>query len=287
MSAERPCFVACGVASLLASAFELLRLSGRIGAVVAPKRGVSPQLWVQFLIPLLGLLMAFEDVSLAVGFASAPRGLEIVIVTVHACVAPVATLIIFEAGYLVHKRRSVNFCCIAFDEGRRVRQSGILAIVLRFWIRLLAVALLILGIVVNCARARDDVGYLGVIRAFRSGSAWEMLSLVPPTVLAFVGLYISIALWCFGSKSALIVPPTMCNGWASLFFGTLALLASLCVPTRMVAAAASVGEVLLLASIMLTFRCGRERMVKTGRRSPVGDTRRARWRAFAGWSTRT
>ena len=46
MSAERPCFVACGVASLLASAFELLRLSGRIGAVVAPKRGVSPQLWV-------------------------------------------------------------------------------------------------------------------------------------------------------------------------------------------------------------------------------------------------
>ena len=105
---------------------------------------------------------------------------------------------------------------------------------------------------------------------------------MPPTVLALVGLYISIALWCFGSKSALIVPPTMCNGWASLFFGTLALLASLCVPTRMVAAAASVGEVLLLASIMLTFRCGRERMVKTGRRSPVGDTRRARWRAFAG-----
>ena len=87
---ERWCFVACGVASLLASAFELLRLSGRIGAVVAPKRGVSPQLWVQFLIPLLGLLMAFEDVSLAVGYASAPRGLEIVIVTVHACVAPVA-----------------------------------------------------------------------------------------------------------------------------------------------------------------------------------------------------
>ena len=39
---------------------------------------------------------------------------------------------------------------------------------------LILTALLILGIVVNCARARDDVGYRGVIRAFRSGSAWEL-----------------------------------------------------------------------------------------------------------------
>ena len=110
MSAERPCFVACGVASLLASAFELLRLSGRIGAVVAPKRGVSPQLWVQFLIPLLGLLMAFEDVSLAVGYASAPRALEVVIVTVHACVAQCRTRTTFA--------RTVACCSRHLELGR-------------------------------------------------------------------------------------------------------------------------------------------------------------------------
>ena len=89
----------------------------------------------------------------------------------------------------------------------------------RFWIRLLAVALLILGIVGELARALASRRAAGVIRASSSrGSAWEPRSLVPPVVSwPLVGLYgVDRAVVLRLDKSALMRPTrAMCNGCAS------------------------------------------------------------------------
>jgi hypothetical protein len=77
---------------------------------------------------------------------------------------------------------------------------------------------------------------------------------VPPTALALFGVYISLALWCFGSQSALIVHPTYCNAWASMFLGSAAQLGALFFARGHYLAASSVGEFLLLVGLMYTFR---------------------------------
>lgn len=55
----------------------------------------------------------------------------------------------FEITYLVHKKRSVNFCLMYFDEGVRVKNTAFMSFMLRNSIRALATALLALGLVTN------------------------------------------------------------------------------------------------------------------------------------------
>lgn len=56
---------------------------------------------------------------------------------------------IFEITYLVHKKRSVNFCGMYFDEGVRVNNTAFMSCMLRNSIRSLATVLLVMGLVVN------------------------------------------------------------------------------------------------------------------------------------------
>jgi hypothetical protein len=68
-----------------------------------------------------------------------PRTLEV----------PILLVVIFEITYLVHKRRSVNFCGMYFDDGVRVNNTAFMSCMLRNSIRSLATVLLVMGIVVN------------------------------------------------------------------------------------------------------------------------------------------
>ncbi len=68
-----------------------------------------------------------------------PRTLEV----------PILLVVIFEITYLVHKRRSVNFCGMYFDDGVRVNNTAFMSCMLRNSIRSLATVLLVMGLVVN------------------------------------------------------------------------------------------------------------------------------------------
>lgn len=57
-------------------------------------------------------------------------------------------MITFEITYLVHKRRSVNFCGIQFDEGRRIKTT-IKSWLLRNFVGIVAGCLAAIGVCVN------------------------------------------------------------------------------------------------------------------------------------------
>lgn len=64
-------------------------------------------------------------------------------------IVPILLITMFEITYLVHKRRSVNFCGMYFDEGVRLNNTAFMSFMLRNSIRTLAVVLLIMGLIVN------------------------------------------------------------------------------------------------------------------------------------------
>ena len=209
------------------------------------------------MIPLQAALMGFEDFTLAANLhESSSERMVKAVVLVHCCTIPVFVIILYEAGYLVHKRRSVTFCGIKFEEKQRVIQSNVVAGVARFWIRILALVVLILGFVVNTKRPRL-VGYGYFLNRLNSesGIGWyPVLALVPPTVLAIVGLWISLSLWIFGTTYAMTVHATCFNGWGVPFVGSLVQVGTLFVKSSWFPAASSLGEVALLISVMYAFR---------------------------------
>lgn len=118
---------------------------------------------------------------------------------------PILLIAVFELTYLVHKRRSVNFCGMYFDEGRRVANTAIMSCMLRNSIQSLALVLLVMGLMVNFDVINGDVpvdelaGRSGWWPLFQEGN-WDgkvhlLLSLIPTAVLTLVCFYLSIMLW--------------------------------------------------------------------------------------------
>lgn len=119
---------------------------------------------------------------------------------------PILLIVVFELTYLAHKRRSVNFCGMYFDEGRRVYNTAVMSCMLRNSIRSLATLLLIMGLMVNLDVIQDDVkidalvGRAGWWSYFTmEGDAYAkmhlLLSLIPVAVLVLVSFYLSVMLW--------------------------------------------------------------------------------------------
>ena len=69
---------------------------------------------------------------------------------------PILLIVIFEITYLVHKRRSVNFCLMYFDEGVRVKNTAFMSFLLRNSIRTLALALLLLSLIAEFQLYRSE-----------------------------------------------------------------------------------------------------------------------------------
>lgn len=86
-------------------------------------------------------------------------------VLLRAFEVPILLIVVFEITYLVHKRRSVNFCGMYFDEGVRVKNVAFMSCMLRNSIRTLATVLLVMNLLVNLDLIQsgapvDEVGFL-------------------------------------------------------------------------------------------------------------------------------
>lgn len=202
---------------------------------------------VRFLFPLACLFCAIENISLA---ASGPiidarmdhHALLKIVFFVQTTEVPFYLVTIFELTYLVHKRRSVHFCGMYFDEGRLGRRvqgvfsTPVKSFVFRNLIRFVALLCWILGIAANfdILRQTDEVDRL----AGRTGwwKLWDhesteeeiyslhvLMSLIPTVVLIFCSFFLSIALWRYGSNSSMVVHSSCANPWFFPMFGTIAL----------------------------------------------------------------
>mmetsp|Transcript_15052 Transcript_15052/g.30623 ORF Transcript_15052/g.30623 Transcript_15052/m.30623 type:complete len:484 (-) Transcript_15052:273-1724(-) len=201
---------------------------------------------VRVLFPLALLILALENASLASSgrlydnLISDEAGnnfdhyvfIDFVFV-VQTFEVPILLIVIFELTYLVHKRRSVNFCGMYFDEGRRVDNTAVMSCMLRNSIRTLAFVLLVMGLMVNFdkvfgAPVDELAGRAGWWPLFQDDASWDekvhlLLSLIPTAILALVSFYLSIMLWRYGTESAMVVHSSMLNPWFYSFFGTVAL----------------------------------------------------------------
>jgi len=146
---------------------------------------------------------------------------------------PILLIVIFEITYLVHKRRSVNFCGMYFDEGVRIKNTAFMSCMLRNSIRTLATVLLVMGLIVNFdfiqsgKPAVDELagraGWWALSKEDWDSRLHLLLSLIPTAVLTLVALYLSVVLWRYGTESSMVVHSSICNPWFYPFFGTLAM----------------------------------------------------------------
>ena len=131
---------------------------------------------------------------------------------------PILLVTVFELTYLVHKRRSVSFYWMHFDEGRLgqsvqgVFSTPVKSILFRNLLRILAIVLLLIGIIVNLDLLRDfeiaedneyagRTGWWNLWTKQDGGRIWTildthvLLSLLPPLVLVVCSTSLSIVLW--------------------------------------------------------------------------------------------
>ena len=202
---------------------------------------------VRVLFPIAILILALENAALSASGKLMEQSVQgMTVVELHPLVraifvlqtfqVPILLIVMFEVTYLIHKRRSVNFCGMYFDEGRRLNNTQAMSCMLRNSIRSLATVLLIIGLIVNFDFVESDIpidelaGRAGWWTLFNKNVPFEQklhlfLSLVPIAVLVIVSFYLSIMLWRYGTSSSMIVHSSICNPWFYCFFGTLAMAA--------------------------------------------------------------
>jgi len=216
---------------------------------------------VRFLFPISCLVMALENATLASsgrfydpgGSIHVSQSQRNFLYFVFACVSlvvPILLLTTFELTYLVHKRRSVNFCGMFFDEGQRIRRmitTPIKSFVLRNSIRVLAIFLTAVGIIANFSLIRDNTTgevddeegtdvepadpRCSWVCLFRDERSWDektntLLSLIPTGVLILCNAYFSFLLWRYGTEFSIVVHASILNPWFSLSLGNGALAAT-------------------------------------------------------------
>jgi len=182
---------------------------------------------------------------------------------------PMLLVTIFELTFLVHKRRSVNFCGIYFDEGRRIRKNQVKIITLpmksflaRNMIRALGLCLLVTGIIVNLglldglSNVDEEVGRVGWYFLWNNGDIWTeqkshiLLSLLPTTVFSFFCFYLTVTLWRYGTESAMVVHSSCVNPWFYPFFGTFSVFCGQLFPKEWYPFTSNVGFLVLIGSIL-------------------------------------
>lgn len=216
-------------------------------AIVAFQRGITRRHYratfpVWCLFPIACLISTLENIVLATSGVFIDTQMDDalllkVVFVLQSFLVPILLVTIFELTYIVHKRRSVNFCGLYFDEGRRVqniittRWKSFLA---RNALRILALILLAIGVFVNLDllgivhQADQLTGRVGWANLWNSNDWTEahtlvLISLFPTAILVFSSVIMSISLWRYGTESSLIVHSSFLNIWFFPFLGTLAL----------------------------------------------------------------
>lgn len=217
-NAEKPTLAEIIIFSLIALLFFLC-------AVVTfhrtnTRRHYSKIYSVRILLPIACLSCLAENVAIAgsgsiveqnlVG-TSRHNWLKVVFV-VQSFQVPIYLVTIFELTYLVHKRRSVHFCGMFFDEGRLGRRvqgvfsTPVKSFVFRNLIRFIALICLVVGCLANLDLLRDSdeedklAGRTGWWKLWdtEGDRVWTvhiLMSLFPTAVLIFCSFILSIALW--------------------------------------------------------------------------------------------
>jgi len=175
----------------------------------------------------------------------------------HAGVIPVILIISFEVCYMVHKRRSVNFCHIYFDEGRRVK-THCKSFLLRNAIYILALFLFCINLVSSFRKDEDIMaGKVGWIQFFNDerllkNKTHVLISLVSALILFVCELYLSIRIWMYGARSSLVIYPSYFNPWIKMFVGTLCLMGGELFTQKYFPITSNAGILLLVVSIIST-----------------------------------
>lgn len=190
---------------------------------------------VRVLFPIAILILGLENATLAASgklIQQSKNGLQTTMIEAHPLVraifvlqtfeVPILLVVMFEVTYLIHKRRSVNFCGMYFDEGRRLNNTQAMSCMLRNSIRSLATVLLVMGLMVNFDFIQSDVqvdelaGRAGWWTLFTEEGTFQQklhlfLSLLPIAVLVAVSFYLSTMMWRYGTSSSMIVHSSICN----------------------------------------------------------------------------
>uniref|UniRef100_A0A7S4RTW4 Transmembrane protein n=2 Tax=Ditylum brightwellii TaxID=49249 RepID=A0A7S4RTW4_9STRA len=233
---------------------------------------------IRFLLPLCCFILAVETATLAAsGIYSENKSLDDnvwiqIVYVIQAFEVPILLQSTFETCYLVHKRRSVNFCGMYFDEGRRVNRgiatTPMKSFILRNFIRAIAVLLLVMGLVVNFDLLRNVVevdrlagraGWWPLFERKNNAEGQQLdfsenthlfLSLLPTAILILCSFYFSALLWRYGTESSMVVHSSCWNPWFSLFFGTIFLFIGECFSEKWYPISSNTGFVLFIISYL-------------------------------------
>lgn len=234
---------------------------------------------VRFLFPISCLFCCAENITLALStyFIEHPQEnitrhpILIVLFVVQAIQVPIYLVTIFELTYLIHKRRSVHFLGMYFDEGRLGRRvKGVFStpfksFLARNFIRMLSTVLFATGVIVNfdiilpnIQTVGDLAGKTGWWRLVEPLETNELvsilMSLIPAAILITCSFVLSTALWRYGTSTSMIVHSSFLNPWFAPFFGTLTLAAGQCFTSKAFAVASNFGLLVYTITLILLMR---------------------------------
>mmetsp|Transcript_4670 Transcript_4670/g.5359 ORF Transcript_4670/g.5359 Transcript_4670/m.5359 type:complete len:357 (+) Transcript_4670:214-1284(+) len=233
---------------------------------------------IRFLFPIVLLFSIIENIFLAASQhfirhandnLSDHPALQIMFV-LQAMIVPIYLLTIFELTYLIHKRRSVHFMGMYFDEGRLGRRvKGVFStpfksFIERNFIRMLSTILFVTGILANfnvltelttVGDLAGKTGWFAMIGKRDKPFPWDVfLSLIPALILSVCSFALSIILWRYGTNTSMIVHSSFLNPWFGPFFGTTALFLGQLVDGQWFASASNAGQFIYSITLILLMR---------------------------------
>ena len=230
----------------------------------------SESIVLAYLFPLCSIIFAIATATFSVAYSgrvfhSNDTPYLKFISVIQPCATPILLNVLYETCYLVHKRRSVNFCGLEFDQGQRVKilNSRTRSFVLRNFIRMISLVLLIMGIIANFTlvlpKNKEDyhpededlvgrVGWWGLYPWV--GQIHLLLALLPAMCLFVIAFFLSLVLWRYGTSYSMIVHSSIFNPWCSQLFGTIAMAIGQCFGENVYLITSHIGFLLLIWSVL-------------------------------------
>jgi len=260
------------------SGFTILCLISVVTTAIAAYFGATRNHYrshwsIQFFFPIFVCFMSsVENFMMAIFHEDPIQGEEpfknaffTIFYILHAMMAPSMLLTTFDLCYLVHKRRSVKFCCISFDNrGHRIANNAI-SCMWRNAIRALSTVLCATGIAVNLglltrinsSYTDDEAGTIGWAELLGNGienanRPQVFYDLLPWGVVSICNLYLTFTLWRYGSFSAMVVHDFYINPWIWPLVGTSCIL--ICFSVKMHSISSNAGIVIMMISILFLMR---------------------------------
>jgi hypothetical protein len=232
-------------------------LIAMIQALYETKRPIYQKHTVRWLLPWYAFCMMVENASQAAYSAGRqPIGWWAgVVYALEGTVAPCLLLTTFDATYIIHKTRHLQFC--GLYDGQTHTKNPKRSMAIKLLMRIIAVLLLILGLLVNFDVITPSSSYTGragwsfvVQQPFTAEQVSVVLSLTPMAVTSLACLYFSLALWKYGTTSSMVVHSSPLNPWFSPLFGTLALIGTQWCGLRLFSILSNLGIFIYTESIL-------------------------------------